>query len=160
MLAWVRTVLVWLLVLALPAQGAAAATMALCGPGHAARTLAHEHGKAMAQQAWQVLQHVHVQGQAASRDSHQHVHTSPQPSGDQTRDQVEPVAQAKLPNLAQAEQHKCSVCASCCSAAALFSVELIVPTPEFTPTIFMAVVATVEPFASAGPDRPPRRLLV
>jgi len=30
----VRTLLIWLLVLAVPAQGAAAATMAFCGPNH------------------------------------------------------------------------------------------------------------------------------
>ena len=156
MVAWVRTVLVWLLVLALPAQGAAAATMALCGPGHAARTLAHQHDQAMAQPARQVHQH----GQHESPAPHNPVLAAPADSDDQVRGQVAPAGQAKPASLAQVEQHKCSACASCCSAAAIFSAGLIVPSPDFTPTVFMAVVATVEPFTTAGPDRPPRLLLV
>ena len=155
MVTWVRTVLVWLLVLALPAQGAAAATMALCGPGHAARTIGHQHEPAMAVQS----PRMHPHGHAASPEPHHHAHAVVADMGnvgDPLRSQAEMAGQAQLSNLAPGDQHKCSACASCCSAAAVLSAGLILTTPDFTPTVFMAIVAAVEPFTTAGPDRPPR----
>lgn len=62
--------------------------------------------------------------------------------------------------LAHADEHKCSACASCCSAAVIGSTVLNVPAPGVTPTVFSAVVPTVEKFSSDGPDRPPRVLIV
>jgi hypothetical protein len=62
--------------------------------------------------------------------------------------------------LAHADKHKCSACASCCSAAVIGSTVLKVPAPGVAPTVFISVVPTVEKFASDGPDRPPRVHLV
>lgn len=45
----IRTVFIWLLLLAVPAQGAAAATMAFCGPSHPGGAPAdHQHPQAVA----------------------------------------------------------------------------------------------------------------
>lgn len=58
-----------------------------------------------------------------------------------------------------ADTHKCSACASCCSVGAILNTVLTVPAPELTPTVFSAVVTTVDAFATDGPDRPPRIVL-
>ncbi len=59
----------------------------------------------------------------------------------------------------QADHHKCSACASCCSASAILCTVLSVPTPEVSPTVFIAVVHSVGAFTTEGPDRPPRIVL-
>lgn len=61
--------------------------------------------------------------------------------------------------VSEASKHKCSACASCCSIGALLSAVLAVPAPVFTPTVFSAVVPSVDTFAADGPDRPPRFVL-
>ena len=53
----------------------------------------------------------------------------------------------------------CSACAVCCSVCALPSSVLKLATPEPAMTVFATLVATVEPFAAEGPERPPRRLM-
>lgn len=58
-----------------------------------------------------------------------------------------------------ADSHKCSVCASCCSAGAILNPLPHVPEPEIATTVFAAVPAAVDVFAVDGPDRPPRALL-
>jgi hypothetical protein len=69
-------------------------------------------------------------------------------------------AELSASKLAHADKHKCSACASCCSAALIGNTVLRVPAPEVTPTVFNSVVPTVEKFSSSGPDRPPRVLVV
>ena len=58
-----------------------------------------------------------------------------------------------------ADSHKCSVCASCCSAGAILNPLPHMPEPEIATTVFAAVPAAVDVFAVDGPDRPPRALL-
>ena len=131
-----RTVLVWLLVLALPAQGAIAATMVFCGPDHhdraaAVATAAHEDGAA----------HAHH----AASDKHAEEPTS---------------NEAAAPDeTAQPGMQKCSVCASCCSAAAIHDTVPKLPALEPMAAHFAALAPTIEPFAADGPDRPPRHIL-
>lgn len=158
----VRTLLIWLLVLALPAQGAAVAAMIGCGPRHAATA------PAGAEQAV----HGHAQG-------HSHSHTGPQAadhphhpaadgaavghSADASTDASASTGQAPhsatAGHAASADAHKCSVCASCCSAGAILNTVPSVPTPEIAPVVFAPLVASVAPFAVPGPDRPPRGAL-
>ncbi len=132
-----RTLLVWMLVLAVPVQGAAAATMALCGPNHhgtvaAAQTTPPHHAEA------------HTQGAADAHGSHDH-HVAAAAD-----DSTQP---------APADVHTCNVCASCCSVGALLQSHLTLPELEFAATVFAAVVTTVDPYAAGGPDRPPRTSL-
>ena len=143
----IRTLLVWLLVLAVPAQGAAAVTMAFCGPNH--------HGGSTAASAPQA-------GPAE--------HSSHHGDGQGTPGHHEAAAQADESDAAAARpatsspgghavKQKCSACASCCSLGAIPSPPLSVPAPAVTPTVFSAIVPTVSAFAADGPDRPPRIVL-
>lgn len=139
----VRTLLIWLLVLAIPAQGAMAATMAFCGPNH--------HGSTAAVSAPHDAHAVHgdhehtAQGQA---------HTADELASDTAAD-----ATSTSKNLGQADVQKCSVCASCCSATAVWGTVLKLPDVETDATVFAEVVSVVQPFTADGPDRPPRIVL-
>ena len=140
---FVRTLLIWLLVLAVSAQGAAAATMAFCGPDH--------HGSV----AKKVLsaapaKHAHRDSAAVTPDAHDGVTAA--------ADEHLP-ASASFAAAAKASDpgtHKCSACASCCSVGAILSAAVAVPAPVFTPTAFPTVAPCVDTFAADGPDRPPR----
>ncbi len=142
-----RTLLIWLMVLAVPAQGAAAAAMVYCGPNHHGETAATEASQTMA------AERANHHGSAASVDAHH-----------------ETAAQADDGNSATAEaaasvqgsysvKQKCSACASCCSVSAILNTVVTIPASAATATVFSAVVPTVEAFAVGGPDRPPRIVL-
>jgi hypothetical protein len=131
----IRALLIWLLVVALPAQGAMAATMAFCGPNHherAAAVAASHHAGA-------------AQSHPAAADHH-----------DESALASETVALGKF---AQSDLQKCSVCAACCSAAAMHDATPRLPELEPAHADFAPVKPVVEPFSADGPDRPPRRLV-
>lgn len=144
MVVLIRTLLIWLLVLTVPAQGVAAATMAFCGPNH--------HGGAAATLARQAASAGHSHHGSDAQRAHQHHEAAAQAAeaGSASAD-----SHAPSPGNQTAKQ-KCSACASCCSIGALLSPALVVPAPDLTPTAFCAVVPNVDPFAADGPDRPPR----
>ena len=129
---WVRTLLVWCLVLALPIQGAAAATMAWCGSHHSAPA-----GVVVAA-AVETMADVD-----AHAGHHAHAHERHSSSAADV-----------------ADPHKCSACAACCSVAVIGPMVLAVPAPDLTSTVWTAVVPTVEKFSADGPDRPPRTFVV
>lgn len=138
----IRTLLVWLLVLAVPAQGAAAATMASCGPNH--------HGGAAASHAEQMTPAEHVHPLAPAQGIH----------GDHDKAAAAQADSADVGGSAvHADKQKCSACASCCSIGALLSSVLAVPAPALSPTVFSVVAPTVDAVAVDGPDRPPRIVL-
>ena len=145
----IRTLLIWLLVLAVPAQGAAAATMAFCGPNH--------HGGAAATHAgqMQMARAEHVQPQSHAQGAHGN-HDEATAVPDDSADAGKFAAPA---TGVHAEKQKCSACASCCSFGAILNSVLTVPAPDLTPTVFSVVVPTVDAFAVDGPDRPPRIVL-
>ena len=163
----IRTGVIWSLVLALSAHGAAAATMALCRPAHAgALGIAQPHGHGQAASSGPAAGHPHER-QGASRG---HSHPTQGARGDLHDPADAPPVQAATSasaasleapaqTLAQADQHGCSACASCCSAAAFSSETVAVPSPHHGPDVFRAPVPAVERFASGGPDRPPRALV-
>ena len=140
----IRTLLIWLLVLSVPAQGAAAATMAFCGPNH------HGGGAAAQMQLAAPAKHAHHDGAVAAEHEH------PQAEAQAEKGSSASAASAKV---SDASKHKCSACASCCSTGAILSSVLAVPAPVFTPTVFSTVVPRVDTFAADGPDRPPRIVL-
>lgn len=143
----IRALLIWLLVLAVPAQGAAAATMAFCGPNH------HGGGAAAQMQPAAPAHHAHQDGAAAQ--GHEH----PQAAVLADEESAVSAVSAASAKVSDASKHKCSACASCCSLGALLSSVLAVPAPVFTPTVFSTVVPGVDTFAADGPDRPPRIVL-
>ncbi len=144
----IRTLLTWLLVLAIPAQGAAAATMAFCGPYH------HSGEVSILMEAAGPADHTHHDGAAVSE--HEHPSTAAVAVEDTSGAAVSAVS-AEVSDASKHElKHKCSACSSCCSVGAILSSVLAVPAPVFTPTVFSAVVPSVDTLAADGPDRPPR----
>lgn len=146
----IRTLLICLLVLAVPAQGVAAATMAFCGPNH--------HDAAAASQAHRtspVGHPEHVQHASPAESAHAHQDIAALADGDEASSAVS----GGSGKVVHADQQKCSACASCCSFGAILSTVLAVPVPAVTPTVFSTVVPTVDAFAADGPERPPRIVL-
>ena len=143
----IRALLIWLLVLAVPAQGAAAATMAFCGPNH--------HGGGSAAQVHRTAPAGHAHQDGAAEQNHELA----QATAAADEDSSGPALSAVSAKVSDASKHKCSACASCCSVGAILSSVLAVPAPVFTTTVFSAVVPSVDPFAADGPDRPPRIVL-
>jgi hypothetical protein len=133
-----RMFLAWLLLLAIPLQGLAAASMSYCGPTAKAQAqqtqAAHEH-------------HDHdMQGQSGATNDHaKHHHQAVSDTGEQTSGTVLPDA-----------GHKCSICAACCNAVAITETPQV-PTFSAAPQIIWAeplVLAYSRP--TPVPDKPPR----
>ena len=142
-----RTLLIWLLVLAVPAQGAAAATMAFCGPNH------HAVGTTTAAQPVAPAEHPHPGSDAESAHGHHAMAAQGDEGGSAS------AAAAAPTKFVQADQQGCSACASCCSVSAILSPLLTVPAPTVTATVFGAVSPDVDAVAVDAPDRPPRPVL-
>jgi hypothetical protein len=128
----VRICLIWLLALAVPLQGVAAATMLVCGPHHQAGGAVHASPD--------VQPHHH--GAHSGDDAHAH--------------HAMPGADVGASGLAQADGHTCSACATCCSALALVGTFGVPACPELASTLFDSVVPSVGRYCADGPDRPPR----
>jgi hypothetical protein len=130
-----RTVLMWLLVLALPVQAQAAQRMMFCLPAPQQAMVSHEHATGEPPRTME-----HHAGHA--QDSHDHAShdTSTNPATDTTHS-------------------KCSACASCCGAMAMVSAPLIFSASPPAP----AYLTTHQPSYSGHTpdrlDRPPRPLL-
>jgi len=139
-----RSALMWLLLLALPLQGFAAATMINCGPNHhrmmassgAEPTETHEHLSGGERH--------HEMGMAADHDHDEAA--SAEVSGEGL----------SLPHLDKLMKFKCNACAVCCMGAAMptaaFTFEP--PPPAIAPEFF--VPSSHVGFVTDGPDRPPR----
>ena len=146
----IRSLLVWLLVLAVPAHAAAVATMVFCGSKHpvlAAASPAH-HAAAG--------HHAHAGGVAGGHDHPALAQPAPVAhtgahAGAASVDSAGPAQPA-----ATADAHKCSACGSCCSAGAILTTLPGLAEPECASTVFDAVVASVDAFTADLPDRPPR----
>jgi hypothetical protein len=151
-----RTALMWLLLLALPLQGFAAATMLTCGPNHhrlpvhAAAASVHDHG------------HDHGNGNG-QHHAHAHEH-APAPAQADAEAAVD-VAADRAPSSHAMDQgakskSKCSACAACCIGAALPAAALVfAPFDAATAPVGSAPASRVG-FFTDGPDRPPRLHLV
>jgi hypothetical protein len=129
-----------MVVLALPVQGIAAATMRFCAPG--------QHSKTVGSQSAQTPHH-HGMHAPASAAPHQH---DEQPAVDIAGDDSKE-------GQATASKMKCSVCAVCCMAAALAPDTPRVYALEAVSMISLpASVSYVGPVAD-GLERPPRPFL-
>lgn len=130
-----RIALMWLVALAVPLQGVAAATMMACGPSHAPAA----QGQAQADHDAALhapVEHAHHHGAVAhhdmgANDGHA-VKTAPQ---------------------------KCSVCASCCTATMLPTALPSLPTAAVPDFVVPRAPSDVALFLTDGPERPPRILL-
>ena len=141
-----QSVLVWLVLLALPLQGLAAATMINCGPNHhrmlAASVAASTESRDHAMRG----HHPHETG--AAGDQHANA------IGDDEH------GASSVHHLDKLMKFKCSACAACCMGAALPTAALVIASfpPAMTTAVF--VPAAHVDFVSDGLDRPPRLLLV
>lgn len=128
----VRVLLMWLLAVALPVQGVAAATMQFCGAAH------HP-------QKQQVQGADHGHGAAHAEADGHHVGAAG-PAGEASA----------ASDLSPHGQQKCSACAACCAGSALPPAALVLPVVEPA-----SECVTVVPSAYVGPDvagleKPPR----
>ena len=149
MLDVLRITLMWLVALAVPVQGYAAAAMFGCGPGH--------HSMTSTSQA------------AAAED---HDAAGPQPSNEarvevaanhHDDDSAEPNHAHKLEARGTPDKvgkGSCTPCASCCVVTALPATMLVfqpVPLVDFFVPLARRGLAS---FLTEGPERPPRFILV
>ena len=135
----IRTVLIWLVVAALPVQGWAAASMINCGPAHH-RMAAATHPHPDDAMAGEHAGHAH------------HAASMSHASGDHP--------QFGSDELGKLGNFKCSGCASCCAAAALPSTVIRLDALAATDFVAPRIPSTVPVFLTDGPDRPPRIFLV
>lgn len=147
----IRTLLVWLLAVAVPAQGAAHTTMAVCNAHGTATHTLRDAGA-----AGHLSGHAHVQDpvhRAAAPAVLAHLALDATAAGAQW---PAPASQHALVVGAHGDTHKCSACASCCSFGLLPSAPEPPPLAEAAATVFAEVVSHVEAVAPDGPERPPR----
>lgn len=132
---FVKTVLLWLLIAALPLQGIAAAVKAACGPEH------HET----------ISSNIMSSHEAMPDEEHAHhtmvMNDAGNPSDHGSKSQ---------------HQHKsafCSSCAACCVGAVAPPVSLKQPSPPtLSETAHVLASPWIAGFIPAGPERPPRHL--
>ena len=126
--------LLWLMMLALPVQGFAAASMLYCGTGAA---------------------HHAVQTQPMPAPHHgagtqAHVHDEVGMPGDHAEQAQDTAAQ--LPDAA----HKCGVCASCCNLIAIADVRVPITASATPPTQYLEPLVQAYAAPSRLLDKPPR----
>jgi hypothetical protein len=153
-----RLALIWLIALAVPLQGVAAVSMAVCGPGHARmlpaagiassmKHAAHDHAAGVA---------VHHRGQHAAGAMHEMV-ADHEASSDVDASQVDKRNAAD--KLAQLAKFKCSACASCCTGAAFPASIVSFDLPKESHVFLASPVVANAIFLTGGQDRPPRSSL-
>lgn len=130
----VRTVLVWLMALAIPVQGLAAAGMRHCGVGPGPVTVAVS-GAAMQTHAY----------------AHSHSHADDGPAHDAHHAHH---AHADAPDAG----HACSACAACCVSLGLPAPALRLPAPPPEAGISSLPMTRLYSFVPSGLERPPRTL--
>lgn len=141
----VRSLLIWLMVLAVPVQAIAASGMQHCGPAHqlmqaglTAASSSDEHDETQ-----DGAPHEHVQAATVSVDL-------------QTADDV---SDAALKATALGNDYTCSACANCCSAVGLPSAVVLLPEPPIAAHASAPPAAALFSFVPGGLDRPPRTFL-
>ncbi len=132
-----KAALVWLVMLAIPAQGFAAATMLFCGPMHERMGA----GTASA--------HAHSNGVEPGHDHH-----------------AAPMERAAGAGLSDATfdpersgefaKSTCSACANCCVGTALVAVSASLPLIDAASEPVVSIVPHSIGFVTDGPKRPPR----
>jgi hypothetical protein len=146
----IRHLVMWLLALALPWQGAAAATglhcaharSAVAAPAPAAHSPAHEAIHSASEHA------AHHHGGSATR-----AHAHP------TSTHSDTLSSAHDAGAAPTAQQGCSACASCCPAVAMPVAALVVSGHPKVASAPPAVFDVTVVFLTGGPDRPPRSFL-
>jgi len=139
-----RSLFVWLMALALPLQGMAAAGMQACGPMH------ERTGSAASASAAHVPGHEHAQFSHSAHAAHSTDHGDAHPAAADLSPE-----DSELP----AAGHQCGACASCCPAVALPSEVAFALASGAGAVVIPAAPARVASFVPPGFERPPRAIL-
>lgn len=145
-----RITLMWLVALAVPVQGYAAIAMFGCGPEHHGMTGTPSQVVATEEYAAGMPQHPHEVGNDPQADHH---HDGSAESGHGHMLKAHGTS-------GKVGEGSCSPCASCCVVAALPSTMVVfqpVPLIDFFVPLAPGGAAA---FLTAGPERPPRFILV
>lgn len=126
-----RSFLLWLVVLAVPLQGLAAATMLNCAAMHGAATAVLERAG---------------HGDQAHEHEDAHAHAAVAAHDESAAD----------PGLAHAADHKCSACAACHASIGLPAALPPLPAFDLGEARAAAPAPGVEAFLTGGLERPPR----
>ena len=156
-----RLLLLWLVALALPLQGMAAAVRLGCLPGGAAGHAQHALAVAAASPAHTAnTGHTGLAGHMGHTDpasaAAHHVHA---PAEAMTADTAGAGATgAPDPSLQHSTPHTCSACAACCLGTGLLAPPLGQPLamPLVHGLVFQVLQVGPVHFVTGGPDRPPR----
>ncbi len=153
-----RTVLAWLLMLAIPVQGFAATAMLFCAPSHhgVVSTITAFQVAASKPQASEHSAHYHAGMQQSAHHEHESDVSSSATSNAADSPDLAKTAPLKIGKVADG---KCSACATCCTGSALVSA------PQMNPVAMTgsdSIPFTLESFFSYVPegfDPPPRSIL-
>ncbi len=141
--------MIWLIALAIPVQGIAAASMVACGPIHSEMAL-HDSGSELTSHGHAVPEH----GMAPA--AHAHLHAAVESSGADLPPEGSDISGHDLDGLAK---FTCSSCASCCASTAL-PPSLVAFEPSRAPLVFpTSLIAPCDTFLTGGLERPPRSFL-
>ena len=131
----------YLLALAVPAQGFSGASMVRCGSGQHRAGDMRSHAMAMHGNATEVAQrshhHHHDRASTAEDNGHHKAHVGEK----------------------SAKASSCSACASSCTSAGLPTALMIFKGADLRDAFDSPTPQPVASFISAGPDRPPRNLV-
>lgn len=142
--------LMWLLAVAVPAQGFAAASMSGCGPGHHGSSVAHVHSESTTAApehgfAEGIARHAHAGGGFDADHDHHHEGSDATTHGVKAHGGV--------------TKGSCSACASCCMAAALPTAVMLFQSPIMVDFFLPLASSSVVSFLTDGQERPPRSVL-
>jgi len=142
-----RALMICLLLLAIPAKGAIAVTMVMCGPGHESARGA------------MVVEPVAPNVGGAAHGHHDHAsHHQPSASGVETDHAA---GSHDHESMGKQGAVKCPICADCCVGGALLAfTDVLVPASVGTEAHFPALDVQFPWTVIAGLERPPRTLLV
>lgn len=139
-----RVLLAWILLVALPLQGYAAAAMLYCGTGGSHAAMAVEHGEHAPDHEAASTARSHTHDQHAQVAHHGH-------PGDDTG-RADRAAGGTLPDL----DHQCSVCAACSHSVALADTPHVIAAAVPQRTSGMHDFGPFPTRPAPVPDKPPR----
>ena len=153
-----RTVLIWLVAFAIPAQGMAAAAMLHCGPHH--HDASASQPRVHAQPGGSGL----VSAAPATHSHASHPGVDVVAAGDIAKNSVSPdaadtaqVSKITVTTKATGSTYqKCSACASCCAGLALPSTAVIPPAIDPVREVTVLPRSWAASIVIDGPERPPR----
>lgn len=155
-----KSMFIWLVVVAVPAQGMAAVTMLHCGPSqHVAQAVQRQvqalpdvAQAAPGEQAAHGYASHHAPDTSTASETGRNVISADASGVAQPGEVTDPV------KIAKSTQQKCSACASCCAGVALPSKAIMPPTLDPAREVTVSSPYWASSVVIDGPERPPRIL--